>query len=238
VLLEPITVPLLPPPPPMPMPRASGGSASATQAAMRCQRQTYSLQPPASRMHPQGRVSCSPPRVVMQAAASNFSSWQFGTMPLHATSYQPEQLAHQQPQRHLAYSPPPRQLPRQWQQVSASSRLPSPVAPQRWTYVSPRRSAPAPSMPNVAHPGPAHQGCRARGRHSSFEPRMPANQPGLCAPAPFAGQQSLPGSMLCPSPGSAWSGSILCPAPPPALSRVLGLSSGSAAYPPGPQVRT
>ena len=59
-------------------------------------RQTYSLQPPASRMHPQGRVSCSPPRVVMQAAASNFSSWQFGTMPLHATShlYKSRRTAH------------------------------------------------------------------------------------------------------------------------------------------------
>ena len=123
------------------------------------------------------------------------------------------------PQRQLAYSPPPRQ----WQPVSAvSSRLPSPVPPQRWTYVSPRRSAP--SMPSNADPA-----CRARGRHSSFEPRRHA-PPGLCA------RQSVAGSMLCPSPGSAWSGSMLVPAPPPSLGHVLGTCGGSAAYPPAPQL--
>lgn len=226
VLLEPIAVPCLPPPPPLPLPRVSGGEGAATahaaQASMRCQRHTYSLGPQPSRMHPQGCVSFSPPGVATQpAGAPTFSGWQVAQLPGHGSSYLPEQAV-PQPRRHLAYSPPPRQ----WQQLStASPRLPSPVPPPRWTYVSPRRSARSTSAG-------ADSACRARGRHSSFEPRMHGQS--LLGPA--IAHPSLPGSMLCPTPGSAWSGSMHCPAPPPALGHILGVRSGSAAYPPG-QVR-
>lgn len=225
VLLEPIAVPSLPPPPPLPLPRVSDGEGAATahaaqaaQAAMRCQRHTYSLGSQPSRMYPQGCVSFSPPGVVMKpAGAPTFSGWQVAQLPGHGSSYLPEQVV-PQPRRHLAYSPPPRQ----WQQLSAASpRLPSPVPPPRWTYVSPRRSTRSTSAG-------ADSACRARGRHSSFEPRT-HGQSMLGA----AAQASLPGSMLCPTPGSAWSGSMHCPAPPPALGHILGVRSGSAAYPPG-----